>query len=200
MKHRLVILGAGGHGKVCSEVASLNNYGEIIFLDDRHVPGMPVIGTMKDIKNCVDDSLFFVSIGNNDLRKNYIEEILSLGGSLVNLIHPNSTVSRSAVLADGIVVMAGAVIQANASIDRGVIVNTCSSVDHDCTIGKYSHIAVGSHLGGTVKVGESSFIGAGSSVSNNVTIADNCIVGVGTAVIHDLDEAGIYVGVPARRV
>ena len=200
MKHRLVILGAGGHGKVCSEVASLNNYGEIIFLDDRHVTGMPVIGTMKDIKNCVDDSLFFVAIGNNDLRKNYIEEILSLGGSLVNLIHPNSTVSRSAVLADGIVVMAGAVIQANASIDRGVIVNTCSSVDHDCTIGKYSHIAVGSHLGGTVKVGESSFIGAGSSVSNNVTIADNCIVGVGTAVIHDLDEAGIYVGVPARRV
>ena len=57
----------------------------------------------------------------------------------------------------------------NRKIGKGCIVNTCSSIDHDCRIGNYSHIAVGSHICGTVEIGSRCWIGAGSIISNNIS-------------------------------
>lgn len=37
MKNSLVIIGAGGHGRVCAEIAELNGYKKILFLDDGNV-------------------------------------------------------------------------------------------------------------------------------------------------------------------
>ena len=34
MRDKLVIIGASGHGKVIADIAKLNGYKEIIFLDD----------------------------------------------------------------------------------------------------------------------------------------------------------------------
>ena len=96
--------------------------------------------------------------------------------------------------------MAGAVINPGTHIGKGCIINTCSSVDHDCIVGDYVHIAVGSHLCGTVIVGDGTWIGAGATVSNNVSICTNCIIGAGAVVVNDIKECGTYVGVPARRI
>ena len=79
----------------------------------------------------------------------------------------------------------------------GCIINTCSSVDHDCVIGDFVHIAVGSHLSGTVKVGDATWIGAGATVSNNVSICGRCMIGAGAVVVDDITESGTYMGVPA---
>ena len=68
------------------------------------------------------------------------------------------------------------------------------------TIGNYVHIAVGSHLCGTVSVGDGTWIGAGAIVSNNVSICPNCMIGAGAVVIKEIKESGTYVGVPAKRV
>lgn len=74
--------------------------------------------------------------------------IIRLNGLNATLIHPNSTVSPRTSVDIGTVVMADAVINTGASIGKGVIINTCSSVDHDCIIEDYSHISVGVHLAG----------------------------------------------------
>ncbi len=200
MNRQLIILGAGGHGRVCAEVAELNGYQKVIFLDDKPVPGLPVAGTLEKIPEYIDNSSFFVAIGNNRIRKEYIELINKLGGDLITLIHPHSFVSKTASFGKGSVIMAGAVVQADAYIGSGVIINTCSSVDHDCHIGDYSHVAVGAHLAGAVLIGESTFIGASCAISNNLSITGGCIIGAGTAIIHDIKTPGTYVGVPARRV
>ena len=81
----------------------------------------------------------------------------------------------------------------------GCIVNTSSSIDHDCVVGNYCHIAVGAHLAGTVNVGNGTWIGAGAIVSNNVNICGGCMIGAGAVVIKNIDEAGIYIGVPAEK-
>ena len=91
-------------------------------------------------------------------------------------------------------------INAGANIGRGVIINTCSSVDHDCVIGDFCHIAVGAHLAGTAAVGAQTLIGAGAAVINNLTVAADVTVGAGAAVIGHITETGTYVGVPARKV
>ena len=193
--NRLIIIGASGHGKVAADIAGLNGYTDIVFLDDnenvKSCGGYKVIGNSKT----VTDGDVFIAIGNAEARKR-----LSEGRNVVTLIHPHAVIARDAVIGEGSVVMAGAVINPGARIGRGCIINTCSSVDHDCDIGDYCHVAVGAHLCGTVKTGESTWIGAGATVSNNINICGNCTIGAGCVVVKDIEEPGTYVGVPAKKI
>ena len=96
--------------------------------------------------------------------------------------------------------MAGAVINPGTRLGKGCIINTCSSVDHDCVVSDYAHIAVGAHLCGTVAIGEGTWIGAGATVVNNVSICSDCMIGAGTVVIKNIEISGTYIGVPAKRI
>ncbi len=201
---QLCIIGAGGYGKVVAEIAELQNkYGEIFFLDDASVEscgGYRVVGVVseyiKHVKNCD----FVVAIGNNETRKKIIEKLLKANAILPTLIHPCSTVSKSAQIALGCVVMAGTIVNANARIGQGTILNTCCSVDHDDQIGEYCHISVGAHLAGTVETGDNVFIGVGGIIKNNVRICSNVVIGAGAVVVKDVVEEGVYIGVPARKM
>lgn len=200
MKNRLVIIGAGGHGKVCAEIAKLNGYRTILFLDDDPTKADVLSGATDDFTRYLGDSDFFVALGNNALRKRFLEQIERAGGSTATLLHPASTVSPDSEIGEGSVVMAGVVINPGAAVGRGAIINTASSLDHDNVIGDYAHIGVGAHLAGTVHIGEETFIGAGSTIINNIAICENCIVGAGAVVIRKIEEKGTYVGVPARKI
>lgn len=199
-KARLIIIGASGHGKVVADIASLNGYQDIVFLDDNemiHTCGAhPVIGKTDKIDSM--DGEVFVAIGNVGIREKIMNQYRDR--TFPVLIHPNAVIVDDIMIGDGSVVMAGAVINPDAEIGRGVIVNTCSSIDHDCIVGDYVHIAVGAHVCGTVSIGERSWIGAGAIVSNNVNICKDCIVGAGTVVIKDILYTGTYVGVPAFKI
>lgn len=196
----LAIVGASGHGKVVADIAKKNCYSEIVFLDDdesiHECGSYPVIGNISQAGQI--DADVIVGIGNADIRKRIQESIPD--EKLVTLIHPDAVVAEDVVIGKGTVVMAGAVINPGARIGKGCIINTCSSVDHDCLVGDYVHIAVGSHLCGTVSVGSGTWIGAGATVSNNISICLNCMIGAGAVAIKDIKRTGTYVGVPARRM
>ncbi len=191
---KLTIIGASGHGKVVADIAKLNDYDVIEFLDDdesvSNCGGYPVIGkTDKEV-----DGDVIVAIGNAEIRKR-----LSENKKLVTLIHPDAVIADDIEIGDGTVVMAGVVINSGAKIGKGVIVNTSSSIDHDCRIGDYCHISVGAHLSGTVNVGDNTWIGAGATISNNVNICSECMIGAGAVVVQSIAEPGTYLGVPARK-
>lgn len=199
-KNKLVIIGAGGHGKVCAEIASLNGFRHIVFLDDAPEKSAVTAGKTSDFTKYIEDHCFFVALGSNQLREEFAEKIVRAGGELVSLIHPLSAVSPSAVIHPGAVVMAGAVINACAEIGKCAIVNTASSLDHDNVLSDYAHIGVGAHLAGTVHVGERAFIGAGATIINNISVCNDCVVGAGATVIRNISQPGTYVGVPAKRI
>lgn len=192
---QLTIIGASGHGRVVADIARLNGYDVIEFLDDdenlKFCGDYPVVGnTRKEIEGSV-----FVAIGNAEIRKR-----LSQDKNVITLIHPDAVIAAGVKIRAGTVVMAGAVINPGASIGKGCIINTCSSVDHDCSIGDYVHVSVGAHLCGTVAVGNNTWIGAGSTVSNNVSICGNCMIGAGAVVVQNIEEEGTYIGVPASKM
>ncbi|MGI6264927.1 MAG: acetyltransferase [Acutalibacteraceae bacterium] len=196
---RLLIIGAGGHGKVIADIAAQRGYTDIAFLDDNRrdvQAGYPVVGAVADAGRLEGD--LFVAIGNGEIRRRIQESLPK--ERLATLIHPRATVARDAKIGAGSVVMAGAVVNPGASIGDGVIVNTASSVDHDCAVGDFAHIAVGAHLCGTVEIGADTMIGAGAVVTNNRRVCAGCLIGAGAAVVKDLDQPGTYVGVPARRL
>lgn len=197
---KLAIIGASGHGKVVADIARKNGYKEIVFLDDdesiHECGGYPVIGKSSEAGTI--DADIIVGIGNAGIRKRIQESVPE--EKLVTLIHPDAVIAEDVAIGAGTVVMAGAVINSGARIGKGCIINTCSSVDHDCDVGDYVHIAVGSHLCGTVSVGDGTWIGAGATVSNNVSICSDCMIGAGAVVIKNIVEYGTYVGVPVRRM
>lgn len=196
--NRLIIIGASGHGKVVADIAVLNGYKDIVFLDDdgdvKKCAGWPVIGKSNE----APEGEVFVAIGNLETRRRMIE--LYKNKIQPVLIHPKAIVAKDVEIGAGTAIMAGAVINPGVRMGKGCIINTSSSVDHDCIIADYVHVSVGAHLSGTIELGEGTWIGAGAVVSNNLTICGGCMIGAGAVVIKSIDEPGTYAGVPARKI
>ncbi|PGZ63128.1 acetyltransferase [Bacillus cereus] len=205
MKTKLLIIGAGGHGKVIADIAlKMNKWECVAFLDDseevKTLTGIKIIGKSADVSKYIKDYDIFVGIGNNTIREKVQEQLESQGASIPVLIHPNAVIGAQVFLELGTVVMAGTVINCCTQIGKGCIINTASTIDHDNIIEDYVHISPGAHLAGTVRVGRGTWLGIGTVVSNNINITDSCRIGAGTVVTKDISESGTYVGVPARRL
>lgn len=197
---QLIIIGASGHGKVVADCAVKNGYEQIVFLDDdeniTRCGKYEVVGRSGEVDRLPGDVI--VAVGNSGFRRRLQAAINE--SRLATLIHPQAVVGDDVEIGVGSIVMAGAVINSGSRIGKGVIVNTCSSIDHDCLVGDYVHLAVGAHLAGSVEVGDGAWIGAGAVVNNNLCICGGCMVGAGAVVVKDIEEAGTYVGVPARKM
>lgn len=203
MCNKLMIIGAGGHGKVVANIAKLNGYTEIYFLDDdtskEYIGEYKIVGTINDIDKYKDEYNFFVAIGDNEIRERISSKLSESSIKQPVLVHPSAVIDETVQFSEGIVVMANVVINADTKISRGVIINTSSSVDHDCTIDEFTHICPGVHIAGTVNIGKNVWIGIGSSIINNVSVCDNCIIGAASIVVKDIDAKGTYFGCPARK-
>jgi UDP-N-acetylbacillosamine N-acetyltransferase len=138
---KLLILGAGGHGKVVAEIAENIGYDEIAFLDDNC---SEAIGKMDDLEKFKGQyANAFVGIGNNKLREELISRLLDCGYEIPILIHPSAYVSKTATIGIGTVIEPKAIVNANSCIGEGCIISVGAIVDHDVEIGEYSHINAG---------------------------------------------------------
>lgn len=119
-------------------------------------------------------------------REELFTKFQELGFTFPSLLHPFTSISLDAQIADGVQVMAGAVIQPGSSVGANTIINTHASVDHDCLIEEHCHIAPGAILCGGVTVQRGAFISAGATVLPGVTVGALSIVGAGTTLYEDL--------------
>ena len=188
----IAIIGAGGHGKVIGDIAHLNGTKLIHFFDDDtkvlnkkypyHIEGdcNVLLKKIKFYKN------FFVSIGDNSARSEKIKWLLKLKANIINLIHPNSNISRFVKFGKGICVMPNTVINSGCVIKDGVIINSSATIEHDTTIKNYSHICPGVTISGHVKIGSFCLLGSGTSIHPLISIGNNVKVGVGSKIFRDI--------------
>lgn len=165
--HDLLILGAGGHGRTLYETARMLGFADIVFLDDSpssyNETNQRIIGKISDLKLHLSQAKnVIIGIGNNCVREQLYDQIISTGIYPITLIHPSAFVSPSAEIACGSVVLAGAVVGANAKLGVSTIVNSHSTVDHDSVLGDFAHLGVGVHLAGSASIGKSAFLQAGT--------------------------------------
>ena len=197
MNKKLAIIGAGGHGKVVGEIALLNQYETIDFFDDRfrEIKSFPftIVNTFDYLKvHLKDYDAFFVAIGNNQIRSEKIEWFKNHKMNIISLIHPKSTFSKFSSLGIGTCVMANAVVNPGTLIKEGVIINTSSSVDHDCVIEDFAHISPNCSLSGDVRIGKFTHLGTGTSVYPGVHIGNDVKTGVGSRVFKNILDQTIY--------
>ena len=202
MNKKVVVIGASGHGKVVADI--IKEAGDEVagFLDDNlevfpMFSGYPVLGTTAQPLENVEVE-YIVAIGNAKIREMIVERFK--GVKWYTAVHSTAVLSKSdTAIGEGTVIMPNAVINAGAKIGKHCIINTSAVVEHDNKLEDYVHVSVGAKLAGTVCVGKLTWIGIGACISNNLTICDGCMIGAGAVVVKDIKEAGIYIGVPARK-
>ncbi|MEK8126900.1 acetyltransferase [Paenibacillus filicis] len=202
--NKLLIIGAGGHGKVVADTAQASGkWSSIAFLDDQHILKknypFPVLGDIEHAFKCVKDYNYIaVAIGDNQRRVNLLKKFKDFGFKLPAIIHPSAVISKYSIIDEGSVIFANCVINANAVISFGCIINTACTVDHDCILGAGVHLSPGVNLAGGVRIGDFCWIGIGATIIQQITIDQESIVGAGAVIIENVPSTSTVVGVPGR--
>ena len=153
---KILILGAGGHGRVVAEIAESLGY-MVSFLDDK--PGEGVLGSVSELEKFTSGfDAFFIGIGNNAVRHKQQDRLAELGLTVATLISPRAYVSPSVEVGCGTVIEPGAIVNANVAIGCGCIVSVGSIIDHDSVLDDFSHVNTGAicmsgaHVAGEQKI------------------------------------------------
>ena len=189
-KPRLLVVGAGGHGRSVAEaVLMLGDFDLVGFLDDGafasggDVWGLPVLGpanAFADYAALVSHAV--VAIGNNALRQKMCAQLQAAGFALARVVHPRAIVSPRAQLAEGVAVMAGAIVGTEAVLGQGVIVNCGAVVDHHAQVHDFGHLGVNACMAGGSVLGSLAWMQAGSAIGYGVQLAAGTVLKPGEAL------------------
>lgn len=137
----LLILGAGSHGQEVLELAQrLNVFRRIAFLDDDPAKA-EAIGPCSALERWVEEYPAAIpAVGDERIRMHWLGELARAGFVLPVLVHPDATVSPSAVLDYGTVVCARAAVGSGAALGPGCIVSS------GATIERYVILPAGTHV------------------------------------------------------
>jgi UDP-perosamine 4-acetyltransferase len=190
---KFIIIGAGGHAKVVAD--AIIYAGGVVegFLDPnieigKTILDQAVLGGDDYLNNIVIEEFHLangigttptkVNVGN-EIRKKIFKKYFEKGFSFPPIIHSSASVSKYSELGDGVQIMAGAIVQPSVKIGKNTIINTKSSIEHDCVIGDDCHIAPAATLCGGVTVGDNCFIGAGAIIYPGRQVKSGSVIAAG---------------------
>jgi sugar O-acyltransferase (sialic acid O-acetyltransferase NeuD family) len=193
----LILLGAGGHGRVVAELVTACG-GTLLGVCDPSLAeqgtlewhGLPVLGGDEYLENVKPGEVLLLNgIGmmpGSEVRRSVFQRLSQSGFEFPVLVHRAAWVAGSVVLEPGVQVMAGAVLQPGVTVGSNSIINTGSSVDHDSVIGQHCHIAPGVTLCGDVEVGNHVFVGAGATLIQGVVLGPDVFVKAGKVITRNV--------------
>ena len=205
---RIIVVCAGGHGRVVADILGAARLAgadalPVGFVDDTPsligttVSGLPVLGSVSALGSLAHDAIV-IALGDNHLRRALSDRLVSNGEQLHCAIHPHATVAVSAQVTDGTVICAGAVVQPGARLGRGVIINTRASADHDSTVGDFAHLSPGATVGAYVAIGDEALVALGASIVAGCRVGARSVIGAGAVVVRDIPDDVVAFGNPAR--
>lgn len=205
----LILLGAGGHARVLHALAVAAGQTVIGLCDPGLVGlgqtrwhGVPVLGG-DDALSEFDPATVGLLNGLGQqvasrARQRLYQQMREAGFRFPALVHPTAWVAPGVELADGVQVMAGAVVQPGSCLGENCIVNTRAGIDHDCVLGAHVHVAPGAVLCGGVQVGSGAFIGAGAVVAHGLEVGADAVLGAGTTLVRPLAAGRTCLGAANR--
>jgi sugar O-acyltransferase (sialic acid O-acetyltransferase NeuD family) len=195
---KIILQGGGEHAKVVLDCL-LDQGANVLALFDPKYQGelFGVAQRGQYDPTFAPEARAIIAIGDNAVRK---EVAVITRHAFTNAIHSSAIISRRVKVGIGCMVLHGVTIQAQTVIGDHVIINTASSIDHDCVIGNYVHIAPRAVLCGRVKVGDGAMIGAGAVILPGISIGSWATVGAGAVVTKDVAEGVVVVGNPASPI
>lgn len=205
MNERIAIIGAGELGRQIAHLAAKNDYQIVGFFDDycteTAVYDIPLLGKIKDVytkKDKYDSVVIGIGYKHMDVRKNLCEELNEKEIRLATIIDKTAIIDPTVKVGAGSVIMANVVIDKDASIGDNVFIYISVTIAHDSIIGSHSFLAPRVAIAGFTTIGESTFLGINTTIIDNLILCPHLIVGGGAVVVNNIQQPGIYAGVPAK--
>jgi len=187
---RLLVLGAGGHGRAVADLARACGFTVAGFTEPGG-RGPDVVGTDDDLpvlaaRLALDGAV--VGVGNTALTRRAVifGRLRALGLAAPRLVHPSAVVSPSATLGDGTVVFPGAVVGAGCVVGVNAVIYSGCVIEHECRVDDHAYLAPGAILCGEVHVEEGAFVGAGAVAVPGAVIGKGATVDALTRVAGTL--------------
>lgn len=209
-KTPLLLIGGGGHCAAVIDVIETADTYEVAGIveadgvEATHLLGYPVLGTDSDlpelIKQTPDCVITLGQVGPGSQRRQLFKTLTALGARFPVVVSTHAVVSPRAQLGAGTVIMHSALVNAEATIGTNVIVNSQALVEHHAQVHDHVHIATGARINGHCCVGSESFVGSGAVFIQGVTVAPNTVIGAGAVLTESVSKAGVYLGLPAKRI
>lgn len=199
----VVLFGGGGHGRAVGDVLERLGVRVVAVVD----PGTPD-ALPSGARHLADDAAGItaalevdggvVALGDNHRRLDLVRRLQQSGAGVAPVVAATATVSPTASLGDGVVVLEHAHVGPYADVGPGAVVNTHGVVEHNCVVGAGAHVAPGAVLNGHVSIGEGTLFGAGAVALPTVTVGADARIGGGAVVTEDVPDGVTVVGVPGR--
>lgn len=199
LSRKAIIFGMGGHGRVVHSFIA-GSYAQVLWVatDDPRadIREEVMFGQFDSYR----DHDIYLALGNDPVRKRLFEALSALGARLPPAIAPSAHIPPGAEIGRGVFVGVGASLVANARIEDNAILNTHSSLDHDCLLGAHAQVTVGVSIAGSCTIGPMAFIGSGSTLLPGVTVGAYAKIRAGSLVHKDVAARTMVGGNPARLV
>jgi sugar O-acyltransferase (sialic acid O-acetyltransferase NeuD family) len=191
---RIIIIGSGGHS---AEIDDYFQYAKrkdptfdlIIegYIDDNPLSygnyafTAPFLG---DIKSHIvrQDCSYIMGIANLKYRRPIIEKFVAAGANFKNFIHPDTYISPSCTIGNGVVIAPGVNIGPKVSIGDFTLINSRCSMGHDSQVGRFNFICPNVCFSGFTVVGDENLFGInsvtipGTSIGNRNKIAAGMVL------------------------
>jgi sugar O-acyltransferase (sialic acid O-acetyltransferase NeuD family) len=199
----LVIWGAGGFAKEAYWLAQQCNKQVDAFIDITQET--ECCGIKVEKENYFDPikHLAIVAVGSPILRKKITNKIISLYGESVfeTLIAPSvNLMSKNIKIGFGSIICANCILTGDIILGNHSQLNLATTIGHDVKVGDFFTTAPGTHISGKVNIKDCVYFGTNSSCIEEINICDNATIGACACVTKNINESGIYVGVPAKKL
>src|SRR5262249_21689161 len=156
----IVMVGGGGHAKVILGVLRKLGTHAIVGYTDGSDPG-PVLGVphlgsddalpgLIGRRRACAAALGGRTTGISDRRGRTAARLEALGFELPAIVSGDAIVGEDVTIGPGTFVAEGVVVNPGAAVGRFCILNTHCTVEHDCRLGDFVHIAPAAVLSGGV--------------------------------------------------
>jgi len=187
-----VLIGKGGHSTEVSiglhsiGIMNISCYDENEFIEE--------------YKNNYFNVEVMVAVGDSNLREQIVNR-LPKEVQYFSFIHPSACVmDKSIKIGDGSFIGPYSILTTNINIGSHTIMLRGNSIGHDCNIGNFLSMMPNSVISGNNNIGNNFYIGTNSSTREKINICDNIKIGLNSGVVNNLNESGIYGGVPAKKI
>ena len=203
----LVVIGASSVALNVLDIATALGRSIAAFVDETRsvepgetVFGVRIAGSLAAALEHASEPEVAIAIGDNHAREAVAERVLGSRPDvrLASLIHPAASISSSATVAPGAIVLAGCRVAARASVGRLAYLNANTVVAHDCVLGQSVSMNAGAALGGWVVVGDRTMLGLNAAVREKARVGNDVLVGAGSFVNGEVPDGLVVAGTPAR--
>ena len=201
-KAKIAVYGSGGHALAVFDAAAAAGFlpHAVVdpFADAPEVFGLPVFTSLERLN--LNTTHLCLGVGANFDREtlyNFIQKHYPSARFPV-ISHPSASISPSAEVAAGAILMAQSNLGPGSSVGVGSIVNSAASLDHEAILGNFGSLSPGVVTGGRARIGDRSMIGIGAAILQGVAIGADSVIGAMAMVKDDVPAFSVAYGNPCK--